>query len=1271
MDRASSSPAGATPPDLDGLLDALTISRTILASLQEGPQESNTPRQITETKKDIARLQNEVKRARGDPKASKGAANPNSAMQWSRSDDYGGPSSYSNSGNLTPASASTAGSAFGQKKRTFGAHLDDDASSGSRVKSRRTTPSPQQTANTTPSVGDDFWGDDSSVIDLTGDDADLEQLFEQQKAAFAQVEQARADERLARSLQHELQDNPFSNSSPVSPAPPGPTAFDWILGRPSQSSQGQPQPPSSQERNPFRLNNAYPAGQSQPQSRMPGSFDFDVETHFDPPAHPVPSQSVGTYSAPSYGPSNASLPSMGPPNTGFSTMGVSPFSSPLPGNNYAPDISAAESARQAALSRQQGYLSSGGYGTTGNGVVLPGLISANRFAGYAGGVSQLASLGNRPGTLNSGAYAPLQTRGANISPYSAASSQVPTGGYLPDIINLTTDIDWANGLDALGNPLSANLRSYYEDLHDDPRKTTEEINDLLANIRPDEDIPKEDRIGTPEQLRYALYAHQQLALQWMMDSEKGKNQGGILADDMGLGKTISALALMVSRPSPDNRNKTNLIVGPVALLKQWEVEIKKKLKPNHRLSVLLLHNKSMTYEDIRSYDVVLTSYGKVGAEQKRFEAWIAQHPGARPDRDAQLARICPLLHPNSKFYRVILDEAQCIKNDKTLQARGSCSLRGIHRWCLTGTPMMNGIHELFSLIKFLKIKPYHEQKEFNKTFGSLTPRTSRGRSAGENTKTKAMDALRVLLKAIMLRRMKSSTLDGKPLVTLPPKTEEVAHVEFSEDERQFYTDLESKTRITFNKYLRAGTVGKNYSNILVLLLRLRQACCHPHLNLDVEYVGNSEVTERDMDALAKTLAPDVIARLKAQNEEGFKCPICFDAVIDPTIVLPCGHNTCTECFTTLAERAVDNSIREGVEGSAFKCPECRGAVNPKKVINLTSFKAVHMLETTAVNEDDIETASEGSSTEDDSSESDSGSDDDPDDADEVDGNGNLKGFIVVNDDEEEPAEDNDDGDDLSISQSANNASKTPIRAKKSKRKSKGKSKAKGKAKSKGKGKAKGKAKEKKEEIKPHMLKSLRTEARKNKSEYKRYMKYLRKNWMPSAKVSECCKILESVRESGDKTIVFSQFTFLLDLLEIPIKFDLGLGYCRYDGGMSRAHRDAAAQDFQDPNSRTKVLLISLKAGNAGLNLTAANHVIVMDPFWNPYIEMQAVDRAYRIGQQKPVKVHRLLVEGTVEDRIADLQEQKRKFVDAALDEGESKNLGRLSTRDLQRLFNGD
>lgn len=303
-----------------------------------------------------------------------------------------------------------------------------------------------------------------------------------------------------------------------------------------------------------------------------------------------------------------------------------------------------------------------------------------------------------------------------------------------------------------------------------------------------------------------------------------------------------------------------------------------------------------------------------------------------------------------------------------------------------------------------------------------------------------------------------------------------------------------------------------------------------------------------------------------------------------------------------------------------------------------------------------EESSEAEESESDDESSDSDSADDDDLEDEVDSNGNLKDFIVDDDDDEDgvAAVQNDDG--VVATQSSAVASKRCQRVKtKNKRKCKGKNKGKGKE---------------KEEIKPHMLKTLRLDAKKNKVTYKRYTKYLKKNWLPSAKVSECCRLLQTIQESGDKTIVFSQFTFLLDLLEIPVKYELGINYCRYDGGMSRVQRDAAAQDFQDPNSRTKVMLVSLKAGNAGLNLTAGNHVIIMDPFWNPYIEMQAVDRAHRIGQHKPVQIHRLLVKETVEDRIVALQEQKRKFVDAALDEGESKQLGRLSMQDLQYLFNG-
>ncbi|KUI73471.1 hypothetical protein VM1G_08954 [Cytospora mali] len=1250
---------GDSSSDLDRLRDDLAISQTILASMQEGPHDSDTPRRIAETKREIAQIQKDISKARGHTQAPKRPQNSNGTMNpWYQPDAHAGSGHHSRSGNHTPVSiATSAASSTGpaQRKRPYGAQFDDDDLFGPRGKSRRTTPSPF----TTPSAGDDLFGDDDSLIDLTGDDAEIENTLAQQKVAYAQLERIKEDERLARSLQQNIQNdassNSVPNSVPTSPAPTGPNAFDRILGRPSQSSQsqmshsqssqGQPSqvqhsqrlPSQGPEQTHAQLGNSFAHRPSQ-QNRfpMPGSYDSfededglnNYDTFTSMPPRP--------YSASATASSNTPGASVGR----SSPMGLFPMITP--GIDYAPHMPPADLARQAALSRQQGYDSSGG-------VNFPGSTSANGFASYAGDSSPMASLTHRPGMLSSGSYAPLQTWDFNNALNASLANNVPPGGYLGQIINQTNQIDWDNGLDAEGNPISDRLRNFAEDLYDDPRKTAEEIKDLLANIRPDEDIPDEDRVGTPEALRYPLYPHQQLALQWMINTEKGKNRSGILADDMGLGKTISTLALMVSRPASD-RLKTNLIVGPVSLIKQWETEIRKKVKPGNRLSLLLLHNTATKYkyEDLRNYDVVVTSYGKVGAEQKRYEKWIEHHPGADPERDVGLAKSCPLLHPKSKFYRVILDEAQCIKNVDTLQARGACSLTAIHRWCLTGTPMMNGIHELYSLIKFLKIAPYHNKKEFTKTFGSLTPKSNRSRTAGEYTKSRAMDALRILLKAIMLRRMKTSTLDGKPLVILPPKTEKVSHVEFSDDERDFYKNLEARTSITFNKYLRAGTVGKNYSNILVLLLRLRQACCHPHLNLDVEYVGNGEVSEQDMNALAKTLAPDVVARLKVQNEEGFKCPICFDAVIDPTIVLPCGHNTCAECFTTLAERVSDNNLQAGNEaGGGLRCPECRGPVDPKRVINLTAFREAHMPEPVAVQEDEIEIASEASDTEgddDDSSDSNSETDDG-----DVDRKGNLKNFIV----------DDDNEDDEAVADDGDGAHLVPAKSAK-----------KSKAKPKAKGDVKGKGKAKKEEVKPHQLKTLRMEAKKNKTEYKRYMKYLKKNWLTSAKVSECCRILQSIQESGDKTIVFSQFTFLLDLLEIPIKYELGIKYCRYDGGMSRAQRDAAALDFQDTNSRTKIMLVSLKAGNAGLNLTSANHVVIMDPFWNPYIEMQAVDRAHRIGQQKPVQVHRLLVRETVEDRITELQEEKRKFVDAALDEGESKNLGRLSTRDLQYLFNG-
>ena len=120
--------------------------------------------------------------------------------------------------------------------------------------------------------------------------------------------------------------------------------------------------------------------------------------------------------------------------------------------------------------------------------------------------------------------------------------------------------------------------------------------------------------------------------------------------------------------------------------------------------------------------------------------------------------------------------------------------------------------------------------------------------------------------------------------------------------------------------------------------------------------------------------------------------------------------------------------------------------------------------------------------------------------------------------------------------------------------------------------------------------------------------------------------------------------------------------------MNAKLRGDAVDDFRDSKKNIRIMLVSLKAGNAGLNLNAANNVIILDPFWNPYIEEQAIDRAHRLGQTRPVKVQRILVEKTVEDRIIELQEKKRALISEALDEKAGQSIGRLGIRELAYLF---
>ena len=152
----------------------------------------------------------------------------------------------------------------------------------------------------------------------------------------------------------------------------------------------------------------------------------------------------------------------------------------------------------------------------------------------------------------------------------------------------------------------------------------------------------------------------------------------------------------------------------------------------------------------------------------------------------------------------------------------------------------------------------------------------------------------------------------------------------------------------------------------------------------------------------------------------------------------------------------------------------------------------------------------------------------------------------------------------------------------------------------------------------------------------------------SGKLNRLMDLLPPLADTGHKALVFSQWTSLLDLVEPRLK-DAGLGFVRLDG--STRDRAAVVEQFQ-AKSGPPIFLISLKAGGTGLNLTAADHVFHLDPWWNPAVERQATDRAHRIGQTRPVFAWKLVSEGTVEERIIALQERKKALADAILGGGE-------------------
>lgn len=709
------------------------------------------------------------------------------------------------------------------------------------------------------------------------------------------------------------------------------------------------------------------------------------------------------------------------------------------------------------------------------------------------------------------------------------------------------------------------------------------LQQLLNDIYKEETI--EGMATTPESLTVQLLDHQRKGLHWLLRREESVS-GSLLADDMGLGKTVQTIALIMANRSSDNSQKTNLIVGPVSLLRQWDAEIKAKVTNEHALKVAFFHGadrkKFPTFRLLSKFDVVLTSYTTLASEYKNHFASVIESAQVTagqdliPDGDSGgQIYMSPFYSPDSYFYRIVLDEAQYIKNKLSQTSKATALLKGKHRLCLTGTPMQNSIDELYPIMRFLKVKPYEDEKKFKRDIAVPIKLKNESSSDYDRERLVSMKKLRAVLLAIMLRRTKDSMVDGKPLIQLPKKTVDLVYVKMGEEERKFYVELEGGIQKRAQRLLNLNL--SRHSDILTLLLRLRQACIHEYLvsvgELNAEEKSGAsgdysnwkqryQVVSKMSQDLRKRVdwGLGIGVKLKDEpksedvsdeaNEVQLTCPMCFDVVGEESIMIfgTCGHMICDGCVDTFFDQYKAETSEYG--NRQAHCKTCSMKVADNALVDYNFY------------------------------------------------------LNVVNDEL--------GYSDIEQMFSSNRRTKT-LNADK-------------------------------------------------------IAKIIRENngFKQSAKMTKTLDLITEITElSDDKIIVFSHFTTTFDMMAHALR-QHNIKFLRYDGSMNIDMKNSTISEFYQ--GQTKVLLISLKAGNVGLTLTCASHVIIMDPFWNPYVEEQAMDRAHRFGQMKPVKVYKLLIHESVEDRIMDLQERKKELISSALDETALKKSSHLGRRELGYLF---
>ncbi|KAL4907564.1 SNF2 family N-terminal domain-containing protein [Aspergillus multicolor] len=750
--------------------------------------------------------------------------------------------------------------------------------------------------------------------------------------------------------------------------------------------------------------------------------------------------------------------------------------------------------------------------------------------------------------------------------------------------------------------------------------------------RSDDKVDDDDCKWMMKGLKQGLYNYQVIGCGFMRDRENSplEPKGGLYCDEMGFGKTIAALANILDGPPSDPYDpvRTTLLVVPSVLTKHWMDEIRKHCDGTAIGRVVNYHARAKLetlndVEDLNSYSVVITTYEEVRRSYPKFKpALELANEAMLREQWAEIFKDNrgPLHH--IKFHRIVLDEAHTIKNRKSDVSIAVRGLTGRHKWLVSGTPITNSNDEWYPPFAFLNVPGIATYQDFVSFF--------RNETLGD-------ERLSNMLRAYMCRRTHSSRLFTRPILALPDVKETRLIAEFCEAEWIIYEAIVQMFLESINEMGGTRRDKEAQSNcILSMILRLRMFCNHPLTvqrilkyllrpegtlmgqlsNISRKVVARNGVTDSTSSEIVTMLVAaktDYDNLVKKRHDDRLNVMEDSDSSIfreDPNLL---------ERFKKLAEEY--NKDRKWVELSDMTmCPNCKEV--PKEAA-LTSclhgycqgcYVTLYRAAESAMNEDP--------------------SSEDTQEPKPICHRCTSPVDFAIrlpNSEQEkavsasEPVPEPENPTTL--------AAQTQERRELTSRK--------------------GRAK-----------KNSNTEDD-NREEHEDWIRACGAR-MPSAKLARIKSIIQRWKRGNKSTkvVIFTQFKNFIRILAEMCEEEHWGYRCLY-GDMTIPARHQSLEDFHNSPDIT-ILIVSLATGGTGLDMTPANKCVLVDLWWNEAIQNQAFCRLIRHGQLKKVECVKMVVKGSIDEYMMDLQTRKTEEITSTM--GDQVLLKRDTVIELLKLF---